>query len=365
MRSIGFYCVFPPSSTFESISFVRNRCDTRMDTLFTQSPGQFQQVAVHVSIHRDELTGGWEKFAKDTFRAALRVNADRFKYWDVEGLGGVLGKALPVDVHGQDVFMDVKALKVNPQVTHGVLKYALLASGQRRKDGGRRFYDYASMNFALGIGGVAGFTSMWKVHNRLASRPLVHLGVGLTVGLLSLTLVRFAFNFFAVGITFAQRQHVKAINNLACADCCDDVLRWTESSIEEVRNAKLPESPPGMPPPPPDVERKFRAGCDTQVRVLQDDVLHLRSRLRDWTGGLMSASSATILANTQATPQPDNGSLTVPSSIKLCPTHAGLREQPVTFVPADGRWLSQQDRQLAEQRRALTATLAGASAPPN
>jgi hypothetical protein len=210
---------------------------------------------------------------------------DKFKFWNVPGMGQELGKVTPFDVHGWHVLIDEREFaQPTKAATHGVLRYAVAAAGMRRKDGGRRLYDYTTMNFSLAVGGALGFAAQHYGRRRwnfMRKRPLFSIGLGLFVMAAMVPLIRSIFKVFSVGILIAEKQHERALRTVQCYDCLCDVHSFTEQQMSEVATAKLPPNRPGLPPHTPEMEKRFEDGMQLQLLLLSRDLTLIRQFIKN------------------------------------------------------------------------------------
>ncbi|RNF24885.1 uncharacterized protein Tco025E_02498 [Trypanosoma conorhini] len=251
-----------------------------MDALYQLSKAQFHQVATHISLYHEDASPGYRSLAEDCLRLA-GLRPGRYVYWNVPNMGAYFGKTVPVDVHGGYVLVD-EAAAGRTATSFGVLRYAFLSAAVRAKEGGRWRYDFTTMNVTLGAGVAAGFAALSVGRKRwgwMRRRPVGSLGVGLLVFLAATVAARQGIRVLGVGVVAAHNSHKKALTRLNCADCFDDVNRYTAQQVAELQRQELPRQP-GMPPPPEEFVRRFQQGTQLQVKLLQADMDEVRAARR-------------------------------------------------------------------------------------
>ncbi|RNF06046.1 hypothetical protein TraAM80_04200, partial [Trypanosoma rangeli] len=152
----------------------------------------------------------------------------------------------------------------------------------RAKEGGRWRYDFMTMNVTLGVGAAAGFAALSVGRKRwtwMRRHPVGGLAVSLLVFLTATVASRQAIRVLGVGVVTAHNSHKKALTQLNCADCFDDVNSYTAQQVEELQKQELPRQP-GMPPPPEEFVRRFERGTQLQVKLLQADIDEVRAAKR-------------------------------------------------------------------------------------
>lgn len=379
-----------------------------MDALAASNPSGFQHLVSHISLFHNPMSNGYSSMVSKVLhddvklRNVERVTAagpngrcGKFMLWDVPGMGAQLGKVMPFDIYGQHVLIDEKELaSPDKRVTHGTLRYAIAAAGVRRREGGRRVYDYATMNFALACGAILGSAVLYHSRRRftwLQKRPGWSIALSLGVCAATIPVVRSLFKIFAVGITIAERQHAKALKVTGdCYDCLCDIYEFTDTAMIDTKQARLPAPKPGMPPVTPEQAKAFASAMEIQSLLLGRDLTQIRSLLKQMLqrsgqlitsteynagddGGpdgsqysdasasfsekktpskkLLKAEHETTLSHTEEAALLVNARR-VPESV-LCEVHRGLRRNPDTFVHEHGFPVFPSDRQLAKSRPAM------------
>jgi hypothetical protein len=296
-----------------------------MDTLFGMNRAQFHQLVTHVSLYREDASAPYKQLAEEVLEAAGH-RPSSFTFWHVPNMDTYLGKAVPVDVHGKYVLLDEDHALAKAR-SYGMLKYALMTSSVRAKEGGRRRYDFITLNMSLAAGTAAGFGFLnygryrWKWMMR---RPLGCILGSFGVCLATVVLARAVIKGLGVGLVVAERGHGKALRALRCVDCLTDVSEYTLEQIEELKAQKIPTQP-GTPPPPPEYVKKFEQNVQLQVDLLTRDVGEV-GRLKK------IAKSA------------------------MCSFHQELRADPDGYRPLSGLVVLAADRQRARQRLQSSAS---------
>lgn len=349
-----------------------------MDSLFATNPGAFAQVATHISLFSEPMSPGFASFVTQTLRDDVRMwRWHKYTLWNVTGLGELLGKLLPVDVHGWHVVLDEEALlQPSKHVSHSSLKYALLVGGQRRKEGGRKVYDFVTMNFGLAVGGITGLAFMMRGRKRfgfLKRRPIVSLLASSVIVGIAFIAVRQLFQIFAVGMWAAERSHHKALKRIKCVDCLDELVIFMDEQIADFKTSKLPEPMPGMPPIPEGVEAMFMKNMALQADLLRADQITMRTLQKQ----LLAASGVTgdpqtddekrrarlrrlgmyedeklqqqVAAGEMPAPLPSLSERNLPAAC-LCDVHQGLRADPAGYQHPLAFPIFQRDRTMAEGR---------------
>lgn len=293
-----------------------------MDSLYFIGKAQFHQLATHISLYHEDMSDAYKHLSTDALLAA-GLKPHKFTFWNVPMMSGYLGKTVPLDIHGGYVMVDEE--KVMPMATsYGMLRYALLTSAVRAKEGGRWRYDFFTMNATLAIGTAAGFGLLSFGRRRIGwmrRRPVGSVVVSFMACLATTVLARQTIKSLGIGIVQAQNSHKKALNRLHCVDCLEDVNTYTLKQIEELKAQQLPQQP-GMPPPPEEHVRRFKKGVEMQCRLLETDMDEVRI-IRKWAAG------------------------------SLCDVHQHLREDPTGYKEPHGLTLLASDRTRAAERPPL------------
>jgi hypothetical protein len=387
-----------------------------MDTLFALNPGAFAQLATHISIYNQPMSEGYRSMVTDALRDTVRLwRWQKYTLWNVPGMGAMLGKVAPVDVHGFFVVLDEQELELpSRESTFSTLRYTILTAGQRRKEGGRRLYEFGTMNFALAAAAIVGTTWMKKGRTRFAffdRRPFWSIASAFAVSIVTIAGVRLGFKMLGVGTWVAEKSHGRALHQVTCVDCLDELVAFTDDQIRDMQNAKLPDPKPGQPPPPPEMEVKFKESMVANGALLKKDqkamLLHQR-RLLEQAGvpvahmhedrqtaklrrlgmltddalklpkdvskaaGKSGSTPADVIAAADAAmeklrEQKHNGSLVerqVPSTC-LCSVHDGLRSDASGFVHPLGWPIYPKDRELAARRNSAVEGWLVASQSPH
>lgn len=297
-----------------------------MDSLYFIGKAQFHQLATHVAVYREDSSPSYRHLSSEAL-TAVGLNPASFAYWNVPLMSNYLGKAVPVDIHGGHVLIDEeKALSMAS--SYGVLRYALLSSAVRAREGGRWRYDFVSMNVTLGVGAVAGFGLLSFGRKRsgwMRRHPVGAVSVSVLAGLVTTVLARQGIKMLGVGVVQAQNSHKKALKRLGCIDCLEDVNDYTRNQIAELRAQKIPTTP-GMPPPPEDYVKQFERGVEMQCKLLEVDMEEVRV-IRKYSGG------------------------------HLCDVHRGLRDDPKGYREPNGLPVLPRDRDVAAQRKEQSPVL--------
>lgn len=295
-----------------------------MDSLYFIGRAQFHQLATHVALYREDSSPAYKQLSVESLQA-VGLRPEKFAFWNVPVMSSYLGKAVPLDVHGGHVLIDED--KVMPMATsYGVLRYALLSSAVRAKEGGRWRYDFMTMNTTIGLGVTAGFVALSVGRKRvpwMRRHPIGCIFVALLTCLTTTVVSRQGIKMLGLGIVQAQKSHQKALKALRCTDCLEDVNVYTKGQILELKEQKIP-SQPGMPPPPEEYVKRFEKNLQLQVRLLETDVEEVRL-IRKHAGG------------------------------ELCVAHKGLRSNPRGYQEQHGLTLLNSDRDRAAAREAETA----------
>ena len=284
-----------------------------MDGLFALNPGAFAQLATHISVYHQPMSPGYQNMAADLLRDTVGLwRWSKYTLWNVPGMGALQGKVVPLDVHGWFVVLDEQDVNSRRNMSVSTLKYALLMSGQRRKEGGRRVYDFVTMNFGIGVGGILG--AAWVRHGSskfalFDRRPVLKISSGLMIWAMSFVTVRVGFRFFGVGAMVAERSHTIAIGRIGCVDCFEDIIEFTEEQIAELKTAKLPDPKPGQPPITPELDATFKQNVVSQGKLLRSDQITMRHMqqallLRAYVHRL---TKLTLASHTGEHPQPETG----------------------------------------------------------
>ncbi|KAG5488736.1 hypothetical protein JIQ42_00353 [Leishmania sp. Namibia] len=293
-----------------------------MDSLYFIGKAQFHQLATHISLYHEDMSTGYRHLSTDALMAA-GLQPHKFTYWNVPMMSGYLGKAVPLDIHGGYVLIDEE--KAMPMATsYGMLRYALLASAVRAKEGGRWRYDFMTMNSTLAIGTAAGcgFLSFgrkrigWMRHH-----PIGCVMMSFVVCLTTTVIARQGIKGLGIGIVQAQNSHKKALSCLRCVDCLEDVNTYTLNQIEELKAQQIPQQV-GMPPPPEEYVRRFKKSVEMQCKLLKVDMDEVRL-IRKLAGG------------------------------SLCDVHQHLRDDPKGYKEPHGLVLLASDRVRAAEHPPL------------
>lgn len=304
-----------------------------MEALYSINRPQFHQLVTHVSLYHDDPSDGFRELVQDCLRR-MGLKANKFTIWNVPSMNSLMGKSIPVDIHGGYVLADEATIMEHAKC-HGMLRYALLAAAARSKEGGRFRYDMATMNIALMAGCAAGCGFLYTGRRRwgwMRRRPFGSVVASFAVCLGTVGLARVVMRTLGLGLIVAERSHKKALKQLDCVDCIDDVNEYTSNQIDELRNQKLPESPPGMPPPPEAFLRQFALGIQKQIKLLEIDMAEVKVLRRDM-------------------------------KTHLCTVHKGLREAPDTFLDPHGFPILLTERASAKRRAPLDGTVAPSQTP--
>ncbi|CAJ1038180.1 hypothetical protein Q4I30_008091 [Leishmania utingensis] len=293
-----------------------------MDSLYFISKAQFHQLATHISLYHEDMSAGYKHLSTDALMA-VGLKPHKFTYWNVPMMSGYLGKTVPLDIHGGYVMVDEE--KVMPMATsYGMLRYALLTSAVRAKEGGRWRYDFMTMNITLAAGSAAGFGLLSFGRKRIGwmrHHPIGSVMVSFAACLSTTVIARQGIKELGIGIVQAQNSHKKALNNLHCVDCLEDVNTYTLNQIEELKAQQIPQQP-GMPPPPEEYVKRFKKGVEMQCKLLETDMDEVRL-IRKWARG------------------------------SLCDVHQHLREDPAGYKEPHGIALLASDRARAAERPPL------------
>ena len=339
-----------------------------MDALASSNPAGFSHLCSHISVYNQPMSKGVERFIRHTLSEDIKLRNTETNYtlWDIPGMGGQLGKVLPFDIYGQHVLIDEAEMKSEgKRLSHGVFRYLISAAGVRRKEGGRRVYDYATMNFALACGAILGGAFLFHSRRRfsyLQRRPALSLLLSFGVVAATVPVVRSLFKIFAVGITIAERQHAKALRATPCYDCLCDIYEFTDDQIKDLKTAKLPEPKPGMPPITDEQKKAFKAAMDMQSLILGRDMTTIRAILKDmlqknrllnWkpseTVSKKEAEEETRIKTSQEEAAFLINNRRVPEKL-LCEVHLGLRKNPETYQHPEEYPIFPLDRKIAQRR---------------
>ncbi|CBZ26176.1 conserved hypothetical protein [Leishmania mexicana MHOM/GT/2001/U1103] len=293
-----------------------------MDSLYFIGKAQFHQLATHISLYHEDMSAGYKHLSTDAVMA-VGLKPHKFTYWNVPMMSGYLGKTVPLDIHGGYVMIDEE--KVMPMATsYGMLRYALLTSAVRAKEGGRWRYDFMTMNSTLAIGTAAGFGLLSFGRKRIGwmrRHPVGSVMASFVACLTTTVIARQGIKALGIGIVQAQNSHKRALNCLHCVDCLEDVNTYTLKQIEELKAQQIPQQA-GMPPPPEEYVRRFKKGVEMQCRLLETDMEEVRL-IRKWAGA------------------------------SLCDVHQHLRDDPMGYTEPHGLVLLASDRARAAERPPL------------
>ncbi|KPA81309.1 putative mitochondrial hypothetical protein [Leptomonas pyrrhocoris] len=293
-----------------------------MDSLYFIGKAQFHQLATHISLYHEDMSEGYKLLSTDAL-VAVGLKPHKFTYWNVPMMSGYLGKTVPLDIHGGYVLIDEEKV-MSMATSYGMLRYALLTSAVRAKEGGRWRYDFMTMNVTLAMGAATGFTLLSFGRKRfgwMRRHPIGCVAVSFMTGLLTTVIARQGVRGLGIGIVQAQNSHKKALNRLKCVDCLEDVNTYTLHQIDELREQKLPQQP-GMPPPPEEHVQRFKKNVEMQCKLLETDMDEVRI-IRKWTAG------------------------------HLCDIHRHLREDPNGYEEPHGLVLLASDRTKVTERPPL------------
>jgi hypothetical protein len=329
-----------------AVKSARRRRSTAMDAMYAANPGAFQQLATHISIYNVPMSVGFANLTEDVLRQHVGVwRYGKYKQWNVPGMGTMLGKMSPVDIHGWHVVIDEGEINSpDRESCYSTLRYGLVTAAQRRKEGGRKAYDFITMNFALGVGAIFGTAFLVQARKRIAffqRRPLVTVALSLCIVGVALPVVRSLFKMFTVGVVVAERTHRKALGTITCHDCLGDMLEYTDGQITELGISDLPPPLPGQPPMPEQLKDKFRESIVAQIGLLKADAGFMRS---------MQKKALVTHGVAAGTLLPD---------ACLCEVHRGLRRDPEGFKHPREFPIFAKDRAMA--RRRVDAVTAPAS----
>ncbi|KAG5464166.1 hypothetical protein LSCM1_00346 [Leishmania martiniquensis] len=293
-----------------------------MDSLYFIGKAQFHQLATHIALYHEDMSVGYKHLSTDALIAA-GLQPHKFTYWNVPMMSGYLGKAVPLDIHGGYVMIDEE--KVMPMArSYGMLRYALLASAVRAKEGGRWRYDFMTMNGTLAVGAAAGFFFLSFGRKRIGwmrRHPVGCVLLSFVICLSTAVVVRQCIRGLGLGVVQAQNSHKKALSRLHCVDCLEDVNAYTLNHIEELTAQQIPQQA-GMPPPPEEYVQRFKKNIEMQCKLLKADMDEVRL-IRKWAGG------------------------------SLCDVHQHLRDDPKGYKEPHGLVLLASDRTRAAERPPL------------
>jgi hypothetical protein len=373
-----------------------------MDSLFAINQGAFAQLATHISIYNQPMSEGYRGLVTDALRDTVGLwRWHKYTLWNVPGLGAMLGKVAPVDVHGFFVVVDEAEIAAPSRgMTYSTLRYTILTAGQRRKEGGRRLYEFTTMNFGLAVSGILGASWMRDGRTRFAffdHRPVASIASAMGVSVVSFVAVRMAFKLCGVGMWVAEMSHATALKRVKCADCLDEMILFTDEQIEDVKHARLPDPKPGQPPTPPELHVKFKEAMVLQGELLRKDQFVMRDLQRKMLAAVGITAEQTQLSKRAAklkrlgmteeelkprapadkkvkdVKSPDqliadadaaiDALIATPASavslVKrdvpdrcLCDVHRGLRIDPLSYEHPQGWPLFPKDREMALERNA-------------
>ncbi|KAG5490210.1 hypothetical protein JKF63_00329 [Porcisia hertigi] len=293
-----------------------------MDSLYFIGKAQFHQLATHISLYHEDMSAGYKSLSTDALRA-VGLKPHKFTYWNVPMMSGYLGKTVPLDIHGGYVLVDEEKV-MSMATSYGMLRYALLTSAVRAKEGGRWRYDFMTMNITLVIGAASGFSCLSFGRKRfgwMRRHPVGSVMASFVACLTTTVIARQVIKGLGIGVVQAQNSHKKALHRLHCVDCLEDVNTYTLNQIEELKAQQIPQQP-GMPPPPEEYVKRFKKGVEMQCRLLETDMEEVRL-IRKWSRG------------------------------SLCDVHQHLRDDPEGYKEPHGLVLLASDRARAAERPPL------------
>uniref|UniRef100_A0A7S1LHH2 Uncharacterized protein n=1 Tax=Neobodo designis TaxID=312471 RepID=A0A7S1LHH2_NEODS len=232
------------------------------------------------------MSDGYRALCEEALRDTVGLwRWHKYTLWNVPGLGAMLGKVAAADIHGFHVVIDEAEVENAARGSrYSTLRYALLTSGQRRKEGGRRIYEFATMNFALAVGGILGTTWMKAGRQKFAffdRRPLWAIASGFGVTTLGFIAVRMAFKTIGVGTWIAECSHRTALRRVQCVDCLEEMITFSDEQIADIQTARMPDPKPGQPPMPPELEAKFKESMLAQGKLIRKDQEAMRQHQRE------------------------------------------------------------------------------------
>ncbi|KAH8610461.1 hypothetical protein ERJ75_001098600 [Trypanosoma vivax] len=248
-----------------------------MESLYFVSRSQFHQLVTHISLYRENASPEFQSLAEESL-SSVGLNPHCYRFWNVPYMAAFFNKAVPLDVHGLDVFVDECAVGAAAR-SHGVLRYAFLAAAVRAREGGRWWYDFSTMNFVLAVGCCTGLFSLYVARHRFAwmrRRPFGGIALCSVLGTSSSILDRQVFPLFCIGVSRAQKCDRKALEKLECADCFNDVFQYTEQHKADLCSKKFIPSQPGFATVPDSVAKQLAKRVELQQSVLDFTMEEIR-----------------------------------------------------------------------------------------
>lgn len=221
-----------------------------MEALFAIDRSSFHTTVSNIAVYRRPPPPQLQALADDAVHLS-GAKPTAYEALDVPGLKGMLGKALPLDVHGRFILMDAEAIG-EMHVPESVLKYSMLSGVVRCNRGGRWWYDFKLMNGSLAAGACLGWAFLNVGQSRwqwMRSRPLLRVGASLAVGMGSSVGIKLTLGSVGLGVGESQRVLREAINRMDCGQCVGEVQAFTEKQIEELDAFVVPETHAGQPIP--------------------------------------------------------------------------------------------------------------------
>ena len=384
-----------------------------MDALFAaDGTAAFVQTTSHISVYNSPMTPGWHRFVTAVLRdqAGVWFRWGNYRHWNVPKLAELLEhKPLPIDIHGWHVVLDENALQASgsaplkrtyaddgkgalkgrtseadkeippPPVTFGTTRCMLLRLGLMRKEANRHLYEYATLNFCLGVAAVAGAAFIkarpvtfftWR------RRPFLTLAAALAVGFATVHTVRFAFATIGVYLFMSDRVRWKAFQKVRCHDCLQDQFEATEFRLHDpatfsaqlqYERKKKEQKVMSSAPPTDEEEAAVQQAMTIQQLIMRRDLRWIRTlqlacatdpgavhRPKRLQGripdvAVVGPPPPNSKRGKEAMDKLDYASLV--SEESLCEVHRGLRQDPQGYRHPDGWPIFPVDRELAVVRR--------------
>ena len=246
-----------------------------MEALFAIDRSGFHTCVSNIALYRKAPPAHWQEVADE----AVRLSGGRHTYqvFDVPGLKAMLGKPLPVDVHGRYILMDSEAVG-EVAVPESVVKYSMLCGVCRCNRGGRMWYDQKLMNGSLLAGGLLGWgflnwgQSRWQW---MRSRPLLRVGAGLGVGIGASCGIKIMLGSIGLGVGESQRVLKEAIHKMDCGTCVGEVQSFTETQVAEMSAYEVPTTHGGQPIPPA-YQDMMRKNNTIQIELMKQTVREMK-----------------------------------------------------------------------------------------